>query len=167
MSVDLRLFVDASKTIPISRGWAEIDRNYLSFVSPLDIDEVTVAGLQVRMGAFKLAENEDVRAQLEYHPLKGRPEPLCRLEWRPLSPHSNKGRGPLELRFKQFRQTHIHPFDLNWDASQNRLLSPNLPIAIPIQDVDSYDKFLDLCARHLKIRNMSIVPAPPWEARML
>jgi hypothetical protein len=167
MSEDLRKLVDAMKDIPMVRSWGEPNRNYLSWVSPLDIDGVTVGGLQVRVEAHEHNPDEFVRAQLEYHPPKGKCEPLARVEWRPLSKHNNKGRGPEEYQFKPFRQTHVHRFDMNWDAELQRLLSPNLPIAVPIQDIDSFDKFLDICNIELKIRNMSIVPVPPWQPRIL
>jgi hypothetical protein len=167
MASELKSLVEADKSIPVLRGWTTTDRHYLSLVSPLDIDGVTIEGLQIRLGAHELSPNEAIRAQLEFHPPKGRCEPLCRLEWRPLTTHNNKGRGPPEFRFKPFRQTHVHPFDLNWDSQRNRLLSPNLPIAVPLQDVDSYNAFLDLCSRWLMIRNMSMVPSPPWQVRML
>ena len=167
MPVDLKNLAEAKKVIPTSRSWVEVGRNYLEWVSPLDIDGVTVAGLQVRLAAFELVPDENVRAQIEHHPPKGKCEPMARVEWRPLAEHNNKGRGPIEHRFKPFRQTHVHRFDMNWDQQRQRLFSPNLPIALPIQDVDSYDKFLDICGVEFRITNMSIVPIPPWRPRML
>ena len=167
MALHLRDFVLADKSIPSSLAWVPIGRNYLSWISPLDIDSVTVAGLQLHVGANLTLPDEAVRAQLEYHPPKGKSEQLVRVEWRPLADHNNKGRGPSEHRFKPFRQTHTHPFEMNWDEAKQRMRSGNLPIAISIQDVDSYEKFLDLCAAELRINNMSVVPLPPWHPRMI
>ena len=167
MSAEFPKFAKGQKTIPVSHDWAELDRHYVSWQSPLDLDGVTVAGLQVRLGANILHPNEEVRVQLEYHPAGGRCQPLARLEWKPLSGHNNKNKGPDEWKFKPFKQTHIHAFEDNWLTTEQRMLAGNLPIAIPIQELDSYEEFLDICGKRLNITNMSIVPAPPWNPRML
>lgn len=167
MSAEFPHFATAIKRLTSSHDWEEIDHNYLSWVGPLDIDGVTILGLQVRLQAHILHPNEAVMAQLEYRPPGGRPQQLIRAEWRPLAPHNNKNRGPSEWKFRQFQQTHVHRFQDNWFPAEERMLNPNLPIAIPIQDVDSYAKFLDICVQELIIENMSIVPMPPWNSRML
>lgn len=138
MAVELRSLVEAEKEIPGARSWIATARDYLSWISPLDIDGVTIEGIQVRVVVHEQLPNEAVRAQLEFRAPKGKTEPLVRIEWRPLSHHNNKGRGPKEWRFKPFRQTHVHRFDLNWHEEKQHLFSGNLPIAVPIQDVDSY-----------------------------
>jgi hypothetical protein len=167
MTVDLRAFVLADKLVPVSRGWEQDERDYLSWVSPLDVDGVTTAGLRVRIRAHELRPNEAVCVQLEYFSPGGKSEGLARVEWKPLRPHNNKGKGPPEFQFKPFRKTHAHRFDMNWNDNAGRLFTGNLPVAIPIQDVDSFEKFLDICAIELKILNLSIVPMPPWHQRML
>ena len=167
MTVELQKLAEADKEIPGTPSWISMTRNYLSWISPLDIDGVTVEGLQVRVEAHEQLANEAVRAQLEYRAPKGKTEPLARVEWKPLAGHNNKGRGPKDLRFRPFRQTHVHRFALNWDDERQRLFSGNLPIAIPIQGVDSYSSFLDICAVELRVKNMSLIPVPPWQERML
>ena len=153
--------------IPSSHDWAVLPRDYLSWTRSLDIDDVTIAGLQIRVEAHNDHPDEFVRAQLEYQPPNGKREPLVRVEWRPLTQHNNKGKGPAEWRFKPFRSTHVHRFEMNWNEARGRMLSGNLPVAVPLQDIDSYDKFLDVCATELNIGNMSIIPVPPWNPRMI
>jgi hypothetical protein len=157
----------ATKIISASVSWSSARSPWLTWVSPLDIDDVTVLGLQVRVEAHADTANAAVRAQLEFRAPRGKPEPLCRVEWRPVRPHSNNARGPLEYRFKKISGTHVHKFELNWDETRGRLLSPNLPIAVPAQGVDSYEKFLDMCKSEFNVTNMAEVPLPPWQPRMI
>ena len=103
MKIHLPDFVGSLKTIPSSKDWPSAVSHCLSWRSALDIDDVTVAGLQLRVEAHELLEDEAVRVQLEYHPPRGKCEPLARVEWRPLSDHNNKGRGPINLRFRSRR----------------------------------------------------------------
>lgn len=166
MSVDFPKFFKATKSIPVSHDWEEAERDYLKWVGPLDLDGVTVEGLQVRVTAHTQHPDEAVAVQLEYHPAAGRPEQLARVEWRPLRPHNNNNKGPDEWRLRAFRQTHIHRFEDNWLIAEQRMRTGNLPIAIPFQDLDSYEEFLDKCGKELNIENMSIVPLPPWHPRM-
>lgn len=168
MKSDLPYLVTAQKKIPLAKDWPVVeDSQALSWRSPLEIDDVTIAGLFMRVEADAFLVEEAVRVQLEFHPARGKAEPLCRVEWRPLRVHNNKGRGPQDLRFMPFRATHVHPFGLNWVSGEGRMLAGNLPIAIPIQDVDSFEKFLDICGKILNIENMQLVPVPPWRPRML
>lgn len=164
MSQDFAGYVQSSKTILVPHDWDDSNRSMV-WTSALEVDGITVEGLQIRLSAQRELPDEAVMAQLEYRPPKGKPHQ--RAEWRPLSGHNNKGRGPPQHRYIEFRQTHIHRFDDNWLRSETRMLLGNLPIAIPIQDLDSYDKFLDFCAKEFNVANMAIVPVPPWRLTML
>lgn len=166
MSIHLKELAASKKSIPLFPDWDE-EGNSLSWISPLDMDGVTVEGLQIRMTAHLLLPDEAVVAQPEFRPPAVRSQQLIRVEWKPLRPHNNKNRGPSEWRLKQFRCTHEHRFEDNWHEPDNRMLAGNLPIAVPIQDVDSYKKFLDICCKSLNVENMSLVPLPPWRPRML
>jgi hypothetical protein len=163
MHADLKALATSVKTIATIRDWDVLDDGWMEFISPLDIEGVTVLGLQLRMRARKSLPDECVIGQLECIGKRNKHEPLVRAEWRPLSGHNNKGKGPAELQFVQIDGTHLHPFDLNYDSISNTMVGANLPIAIPHQDIDSYHKFLDLCANSFKIGNMTSVPLPPWE----
>lgn len=163
MHADLKALAESEKTIVIFRDWIVLSDGWMEFISPLDIDGVTISGLQVRVKAKKDLPDENVVAQLECIGKKNKHEPLARAEWRPLSGHNNKGKGPPELQYTQIEGSHHHPFELNFDAISNAMLRPNLPIAIPNQDIDSYVEFLDFCAQCFKIGNMTSVPSPPWE----
>ena len=167
MLAELKTYVEAEKLIPSFHGWDVVRRDYLGWTSPLDIDGVTVAGLKVRAGAHELHPNEALVLQLEWQSPGGKTEQLVRVEWKPLGPHNNKGRGPPEHRFKPFRHTHVHRFAMNWSDVHQRLLARNLPIAVPIQDVDSFEEFLDIVAFETNIVNITKLPPPPWHRRML
>jgi hypothetical protein len=96
MALDLSTLVESEKTLPFQPDWAERDSEGLVIVCPLEIAGVTIEGLQFRATAKKRLPDEMVTFQVEYHPPGELGGPLCRLEWRPLSSHSNKGRGPVE-----------------------------------------------------------------------
>jgi hypothetical protein len=166
MSQDFPGYVRSKKTIVVPHDWDDSDRSMV-WTSALDISGITVEGLQIRLTAQRELPDEAVMAQLAYRPPKGKPQQLTRAEWRPLSGHNNKGRGPPKYRLLEFRQTHIHRFDDNWVPSESRMFSGNLPIAIPVQDFDSYEKFLDFCAYEFNVLNMAIVPIPSWRPTML
>lgn len=75
MPPNLPKYARALKAIPVSPDWDEITHS-LSWLSPLDIDGVTIAGLQLRMTAQLHLPDEALMAQLEYHPFKGKPQQL-------------------------------------------------------------------------------------------
>jgi hypothetical protein len=158
-----------TKTLSGALEWVEGDREWLSLACPLDIEGVTVAGLHLRMRAIKIYADEGVRAQLEYRAVRGKNEPICRIEWRPAKAHNNKGKGkgPSELRFKLIKGSHIHPFELNWGQDLMATKKGLLPIALPKQQaLDSYEEFLVYSGRELRIENMHLIPKPPWEPEM-
>jgi hypothetical protein len=97
MQVELPALVAAKKTLPITPVWRRTGTlDWIQATAPLDIDGVTVEGLRVRVTAKQGLSNENVTCQLEYLPSpRGsvRGGPLWRIEWRPLSPHNNKGLG--------------------------------------------------------------------------
>ena len=166
MLVDLRHLTTSTKSIPSFHDWNE-DGPDLNWISPLDVDGVTLEGLRLRLKALATLPEEQVCAQLEFQQPGNRCQPLVRVEWRPLRGHSNKHIGPQEWRLKVFKQTHVHRFDDNWLQTEQRMRAGNLPVAVPIEDVDSYKKFLDICSLELKIANMPQMPLPPWHRRML
>lgn len=93
---------------------------------------------------------------------------MCRIEWRPLKPHDNKGLGPEEFRMRKITESHIHPFDLNWEHSPPQVRRGNLPIAVPIcEAIDSYEEALAFVEKEFRIKGVVGLPAPPWETRLL
>lgn len=167
MSVNLKEYFEAEKLLSRHPGWIPADRNSLKLSCPLDIDGVTVAGLELCVYALAELPNEEVCVQLQYMPPKTRSFPFCRIDWNPFRGHYNKGKGPEELKFIKFKSTHIHPFDLNFDEQSGKMIDLSLPIAIPLQENPSnFQELLALVAKELKISNMDWVPTPPWQPRL-
>jgi len=64
--------------------------------------------------------------------------------------------------------THLHGFDINWDAERGRMIGPDLPFA---NDLDrELNNFLEVrqhAGMLFKINNMEIVTEPEWELGFL
>ena len=125
MAFELPDIVAAEKTLATTGRWAVRDprgnSNWLTFVAPLEIDGVTIAGLRLRGTAIISLPDEAVCFQLEYHRPRQHGSALARIEWRPLKGHNNKGLGPKEYRFIETKGCHYHPFDLNWNEASKQL----------------------------------------------
>jgi hypothetical protein len=172
MLVELPEIFAASKTLSGTGHWAERDprriANSLTFVAPLEIDGVTVAGLRLRGTALKNLPDEAVCFQLEYHQPRQHGSALARVEWRPLRGHNNKGLGPPEFRFIEIRSSHHHPFELNWRNAAKQLRRGNLPIAVPIgQSLQSFVELLAFVGKEFRIKGIEDVPLPEWTPNLL
>jgi hypothetical protein len=172
MALDLPDAFAAQKTLAATGRWAVRDphRNsqWLTFVAPLEIDGVTIAGLRLRGTAIVNLPDEAVCFQLEYHRPRQQGSALARIEWRPIKGHNNKGLGPKEHQFIEMRGCHHHPFDLNWNGAAKQLRRGNLPIAVPIiQSPQSFIKLLELVGKEFRINGIDYVPLPEWTANLV
>ena len=143
MSADLKAYWLADKELSIEPDWKSRGHDeFARLVSPLDINGVTIEGLRFTVSAHIYAPDRCVTFQIEFESMKHpRGVPFVRFEWRPISPHNNKNVGPKEFRLIDISETHIHPFDLNWDHSQSAVRKGVLPIAIPVsQTIESYNE---------------------------
>jgi hypothetical protein len=153
----------SSKTVSLSSGWTEDEEGRERLVAAIEIDSVTVEGLSLRLTARRSMADRKVMAQLE-HRNGGITEPLSRIDWRPLRPHRNFGRGPKELRFQEIPGSHLHSFDLNWFAAEQRMLAENLPIAVPIDpEPAGFRQLLALLSTEFRIVNAADLPMPSWD----
>lgn len=110
----------------------------------------------------------DVVFQLEHHPFSEFGGPICRMEWKPLRGHTNKGCGPKALQFREIRGSHHHPFDLNWAHSEKEVKRGKLPIAIPIEpEPTNFRDFLAIIGKAFKIKNIQLIAVPEWQAVLL
>lgn len=134
MAMDLRDIWRAEKSLASEPDWKPLGKasERVQVVCPIDYDELTVQGLLFRATAQIYSADRDVTFQIEYHSPSGKGGPFARVEWRPRSPHGNKGIGPAEFRFKDIVGCHFHPFDLNWNHSKVLVQRGMLPIAVPI-----------------------------------
>lgn len=168
MTLDLETLFRAEKLIGVQPDWVERDSEGLVIVTPLVIDEVTIEGFQFRATAKKRLPDEMLTFQLEYHPPTEAGGPLSRIEWRPLSGHNNKGRGPKEWQNKTILGCHHHAFELNLKYAEKELRRGLLPIALPLEASPSkLDELLALVKREFRISNVDWIEPPPWEPTLV
>ncbi len=169
--LDLEAMWNADKELSIDPDWKRRARDeFVRLVCPLEFDGITVEGLQFTASAHIYSPERSVTFQIEYHaPLRNqRGGPVARIEWRPRSPHNNRGAGPAEHRFKVISGCHIHPFDLNWAHSQSEVRKGNLPIAIPIEPgMASLHEALAFAEKSFRIKGITALPVPPWSEKMV
>ncbi len=146
MSLELPALFGSDKLLAITPGWVELNSECLQIVCPLVIGSVAVEGLQFRATARKRLPDEMVTCQVELHPGNKLGGPLCRVEWRPLSSHNNKARGPAEWQNRIITGCHHHRFDLNMIYAEKEMREGgNLPIAVPLEDSpENFDALLVL-----------------------
>jgi len=168
MSVDLKHYFESEKLLARRSKWIQPDSENLRLSCPLDIDGITVAGLEFCAYATRQFHNEGVRLQLQYLPPKGRSYPFCRIDWKPFHEHCNNGRGPADLKLLRMTGSHIHSFELNFIPETDTLRQHNLPIAEPLTpDANSFEDLLDFTAKLFRIGNMDWVSSPPWQGKMI
>jgi hypothetical protein len=160
--------VQIEKELPLSPNWVERAADILEFSTALEANGVILEGLSLRCTARRSLADRQVMFQLEYHEATILGGPVCRIEWRPLSGHNNKGYGPKELRHVLQNGTHHHRFDLNWERSPDAVLRGDLPIAVPIQDDPAnFRALLALVGKEFRINKIQVVTVPPWQPSML
>jgi hypothetical protein len=168
MALDLKTIFDAQKTLAIRASWVERDSLGLDLVCPLEMDGVVVEGLQFRACAHKRLPDERVRIQLEYHPATEPGGPLARIEWRPISTHNNKARGPKEWQNRLISGCHYHRFDLNFEYAEIQVRRGNLPIAVPLNDSPAnFRDLIEFVKKEFRISNLELVVEPPWEPTLV
>jgi hypothetical protein len=160
----LHELVTADKLIASPTDWTKKGRR-LELKLSLEIEGVIEEGFFFRATAIEDMPEREMMFQLEYHGVRisGETGPLCRLEWNTLRPHSNKGKGPVELRFIDQFPTHVHHFEDNWNEAAGALKGDNLPIARPvIQPIQDLTECLDFVGNLFRINNIGVVKAPEW-----
>ncbi|MQX37953.1 hypothetical protein [Roseospira navarrensis] len=168
MSASLPDLVRAPKTLPFAPEWTPHE-DQLRFTSSLDdADGVTIEGLWLRGQCPTRYPDERVVYQLEYLFPGFRRGPVSRIEWHPQSPHNNKGLGPPHLRHIEKSGSQVHPFDLNWTLGVKRMVSENLPIGLPIEpEPRDFRAFTSVMGTAFGVRGVDLIPAPPWQPRIL
>ncbi len=163
MGADLRELFEANKILASNPKWIATDSTWFDLEAPLDIDGVTIEGLELRAGAGQSLPDRAVRFHLQYHPARSPCIPLCRIEWRPVSPHTNPNQGPEHLRLLRIVGSHIHGFEMNYLEDEGRMRGKNLPIAEPIDpDPSSFRDLVDVVAAEFRINGMEQIEPPPW-----
>jgi hypothetical protein len=168
MSSNLPALVASNKLLASAPSWIERGPDCLDFTVPLEADDAVIEGLSLRGRTHKSLIDRDVAFQLEFHGSQIIGGPICRIEWRPLSGHSNKGLGPKEYRHILQTGSHHHRFDLNWGHSQEGVLRGEIPIAVPIlDDPENFRALLALVGKEFRINKIQQITVPPWAPAML
>ena len=130
---------------------------------------VTIEGLVLRGRALKRLPDREVTLQLEFpHDRQRTDNAIERIDWKPLQPHNNKGRGPPELQYQIQHGTHLHGFELNWLESEQRMRKSNLPIARQINEqIQVFRDLLEFSEKQFNIAGLVALPHPPWEGTLL
>ena len=167
LPTDIESLVSAEKVLGGTPNWdSDANPKYVYFSYPLEIDGITTGGFQLRVKVSKRWPDRDCMAQLEYAPTARTAIPLWRAEWRPLSPHTNKGIST-DYPFAQFHDTHHHPFDENYIADELRMRDGNLPNARPLSsDLNTLSDFLACVGKLFRIKDVQRIELPPTSADM-
>ena len=162
-------FLNADKKLPFAPGWAtEAGREFARLVSPIDVDGVTMEGARFGASAHLYRPDQRVSFRLEMivTSVSNTYTPLARFDWLPMAAHNNRGRGPDHLKFIQFDETHLHPYEWNWVKGEP--LKGNMPVAVPIDaSLPKYQDALDFIEKLFKIKGVSRLPIPPWTSKLV
>jgi len=156
----LELF-EAQKTIVGKPRWDIRDSMWFCLSCSLDIDGVTIEGLELKGGASQSLPDRAVRFHLQYAPSNKPCIGLARAEWRPTKTHTNRNFEPLP--FARISASHIHRFEHNWMPELQKMRKGDLPVAVPIKpDPRSYLEFVEFVAKEFRIGGLESVGRPSW-----
>lgn len=164
MPTPFETLVESEKLIAGSPIWRPKpnSKGVLKLVASLRIGSRVMQGLELIGQANATIRNCDVSFVLIYLPSDNRREAVrfCRIDWRPLTPHSNDHPNtPPEL-IGDIPGSHHHAFRLNWSAKNGAPLKA-LPIAEEITpDYQSFKQLLDGVAHSFRIANAASLPSP-------
>lgn len=167
MQLPFRTLVESDKLIAGSPKWEDKHSNSKKgteqkLVASLRIGGRVFRGLELVGRADLAVRNAYASFTLVYLPTDNRRDSvrLCRLDWRPLTVHSNDHPNtPAEL-LGDVPGTHHHPFGLNW-SEKNKAPMKALPIATEIApDYQSFTELLDGVADLFRIANAGDLPSP-------
>lgn len=158
----------AEKTLPLVPRWTDADGEdaYTRIHVPLDIAGVVDTGVTLSGGAYIRLPDEHFTFEIALRDHEGtRRIRLARVDWRDRKGgHSNpRGcSGPWSGR--RVPETHHHAFSLNYVAAEGRMRRGKLPCAEPVAEpLPSFDSLREFVGRCVNIKNMDVVPPPPWE----
>jgi hypothetical protein len=160
--------VDSEKLIAGSPVWVDQHKDskddQVRFVAALRIDNRVFQGLELVGRARVGVRNAYVSFSLIYRPTDNRRDSvrLGRIDWRPLTTHSNDhSNTPPEL-IGDIDGTHHHAFHLNWSVKNAAPLKA-LPIAEEISpDYQTFKELLDGVAHLFRIGDAASKVPSPW-----
>lgn len=157
----------AEKRIERFAGWATQNpvTGSLFFSSELSIGGVIERGLILQGVCFRRRPDRAVTFEIyASDPPRPKRVPLMRLCWRSARRgHSNYRRPPGGNLPSRTDPTHIHPFDVNWDAGGKRMLKANLPLADNVPRLlETFEEARAYVGEAFRINNIDVVERPEW-----
>lgn len=150
------------KSTVITPKWADTGARF-EMAFPLKIDGAVVEGLEIRAKALADFPERAVCFHFQYHAAKVPCVPLSRIEWNPMSAHTNPFDSAHPLSRLECKSTHIHRFSDNWLDHSQRMRTGNLPFAVPIDpNPATFAELLDFVSDALRIAGMKSIQPPPW-----
>lgn len=164
MPKDLKGLYEAPKKLARPPAWVLDGANY-RLQTPLMIDSVVVEGLELFCRASVNPQFRNAAFMLRCQNDKGDVVLLERVDWKPLGVQNNLGLGPPNLQFRNQPHSHVHSFDLNFIAAENRMKTANLPIAEPlaIDNLADEEAFIVAAKRFNILNEPQDFPRVPWE----
>ncbi|HBK04829.1 MAG TPA: hypothetical protein DDZ81_03075 [Acetobacteraceae bacterium] len=165
----LTAFVTADKALSAPVHWIDTDGD-LRFTATLEIGGLTEEALLLFGRATASIPDAAVTLGLRWTGAPGRYSHFDRLDWRPVDAHTNKGMGPVDLRFRLIEGTHHHRLAQNavLELGLLRAMAENLPIAEPVlPEPASWEAFLAIAAQRWRIHDLVTTPYPPWQYGLL
>ena len=159
-------FLAAPKALAGPIRWIS-DPPDLVFVVALDIEGVTERGFQLRGRASASLPGEHISLQLVRTTLGRKGQNFERLDWRPISAHTNKRLPDAPaLSFLHLPGSHHHRLAENaghpWGL--HAAMRDNLPIAVPLpEEPADWPGLARLAGRLWAIAGLSDAPQPPWQ----
>lgn len=156
------------KLIAAFPGWSdpEPETSYSWFNAPLEIGGVIEPGLMLHGGCYIDQPNRHVSLELHIAKTPGRQmRPLERIDWRSnKGGHTNVVRSGMPQVPPRVSSTHLHAFELNWEAGKLRMRGPDLPYACEIaEDLSDFETLRAYAGKRLRISNINLVSTPAWE----
>ena len=166
MATPYRTLVERDKLVAGSPVWKPKDAktDHLRLVASLRMGDRVFQGLELVGRARLELRNKYVSFSLIYHPTDNRRDAirLCRVDWRPLTTHSNDHPNTPPDLIGDITGTHHHAFDLNWSKKNSAPLKA-LPIAREISpDYQTFKELLDGVSDVFRIANAASMLPSPW-----
>lgn len=168
--IEIPALVSGWKNIVSFPGWSPPEKGdgYMRFSVPLEIGGIVQEGFTLQGGCYRDHPDRHVTFQLCLL-TKRRTVPLERLDWRSLQGgHTNPRGRSSEWAGRRVSKTHLHAFELNWVAQEQRMRAGNLPLAMEIsEELQTFEQLLQFTGKRFRIKNMEIVATPEWEYKLV
>jgi hypothetical protein len=139
----------------------------LEYLAPVAQAGVIRGGLQARIACRSDLVDEDVHAAIEvFVPALNSYVRVQRLEWRPTRAHTNNGSAPAALRFRKFVDRY-YDFGMNRRLGVDCLRQTATMIAQELRPIQSFNELLAFLGDMWNVQGTDLVPAPPWERRLV